>query len=92
MESRKLEELVLKDFKILTNSGQEVVATLIGIPVIIRVNDRPCFVVFTEGNTEEIISRSAPAEANAYLKGSSIRAPVVKSPYWDYVPVQFYRI
>ncbi len=86
-----LEELTVYKEKIVDSSGTEVTATPIGIPLILEVNYRAS----RAGQTDDVVRvilNNLPPGANAYIKGQTIGAPLVRAPYWDYLPVQFYRI
>ncbi len=88
---KSLEELTFSDEKIVDSSGTEVTATPIGIPLILEVNYRASRAGQTD-DVVEVILNNVPPGANAYTKGEIVGAPLVRAPYWDYLPVQFYRI
>jgi hypothetical protein len=91
---KSLEELTFNEAgKIVDGNGKEVTATPIGVPVVIQVNYRARYERDEQNDNYEIkIWKSAPDSANAYMKGELRSAAVVRGPYWDDLPVQFYWI
>ncbi len=85
-----LEELAFKEGKIVDNHENEVQVMLVGVPVILTVNHKGRREE-VNNDSEEIIHKEAPENADAYLKGERQGAPVVRAPYWAYLPVQYLR-
>lgn len=71
-DSKSLEELTFNEERIVNSSGSGVTATPIRAPVILCVNERDD-PGRDEGSSDEdevrIITKSAPEDANAYMKG-----------------------
>ncbi len=92
--SKSLEELTFNEKgKIVDSSGTEVSPVPVGVPVTLSINKGRSYARDDGSNdTAKILTENAPAAANAYIKGRASGAPVVRPPYWDYLPVQFYKI
>ncbi len=90
-DTKTLEELTFKDGKIVDSLENEVQVMLVGVPVILIVNHRDRDEE-VNNDSEKNIYKEAPKNADAYLKGEEQGAPVVRSPYWNYLPVQYLRI
>ena len=89
---KSLEELTFNEGKIVNSSGSKVDAAPVGAPVILSVNERFDIGNKRSNNEVEAITKNAPDDANAYMKGQPIGAAVVRAPYWDNLPVQFYKV
>ena len=79
---------------VVNSSGDEVNPKPIGAPVIFHVNQRPYFPREDQyDNQIETITRNVPDGANVYMKSANLfEAPVIVSPIWDYLAVQYYKI
>jgi hypothetical protein len=81
MSNNTLEELTYDGKKFYNSFGLEVNASYIGNPTIVEVHEWSKY--------QEYISKDAPKDANAFVRGKSRIAAVLRPPVWDNLAVMY---
>jgi len=97
-----LEELTLSEGRVVASYinrtkgltiEREVIPVPVSLPRILSVNHRPTKPYrAAHDNQLQMIIESAPREANAYMRGIMLGTSQEEGPYWDNVPVIYFRI